>query len=56
MYISVTDQQLDGIVREVQNQFPTCGNRQMQGHLAARGVGVQCNGMSERHSIELIPI
>ena len=41
LYSQLSDQQLDGIVREVQNQFPTCGNRQMQGHVAARGVRVQ---------------
>lgn len=41
MYSQITDQQLDGIVREIQNEFPTCGNRQMQGHLTARGIRVQ---------------
>ena len=29
------------IVREIQSHFPTCGNRQMIGHLLARGYRVQ---------------
>ena len=47
LYCQITDSQLDGIVREVQNQFPTCGNRQMQGHLLARGVRVQQHRVRE---------
>lgn len=51
MYSQVTDQQLDGIVMEVQNQFPTCGNQQMQGHLLAHGIMVQqhCIRELQRH-------
>ena len=41
LYTQLTDQQLDGIVSDIQTQFPTCGNRQMQGHLLARGLRVQ---------------
>ena len=41
LYSTVSDQQLNAVVSEIQNQFPTCGNRQMQGHLAACGVRVQ---------------
>ena len=41
LYSQLTDQQLDGIVRDIQTQFPTCGNRQMQGHLLARGITVR---------------
>ena len=40
-YSNLTDEQLDGIVRDIQVHFPTCGNRQMQGHLYTRGVRVQ---------------
>lgn len=41
LYSQLSDHQLDGVVREIQEQFPTCGNHQMQGHLAARGIRVQ---------------
>ena len=34
-YSALTDDQLD---IQIQAQFPTCGNRQMQGHLLARGI------------------
>jgi len=40
-YSALTDDRLDTIVGEIQAQFPTCGNRQMQGHLLARGIRVQ---------------
>ena len=30
LYSQLTDQQLDGIVRDIQTQFLTCGNHQMQ--------------------------
>ena len=41
LYSQLTDQQLDEIVRDIQNHSPTIGNRQMQGHLLARGIRVQ---------------
>ena len=37
----VSDDQLDEIVAKIQQQFPLCGNRQMLGHLLARGLRVQ---------------
>ena len=40
LYSSISDQELEGVVREIQHQFPTCGNRQMQGHLHSRGIRV----------------
>ena len=40
-YSTVSDNQLDDIVAEIQQQFPLCGNRQMLGHLLARGLRVQ---------------
>ena len=51
LYSHLTDQQLDGIVQEIQEQFPTCGNRQMQGHLQRRGIKVQQHRVreSQRH-------
>ena len=41
LYTQLTDQQLVGIVRDIQTQFPTCGNWQMQGHQLANGIRVQ---------------
>ena len=32
-YSTLTDQQLDAIVRGIQHEFPVCGNRQMLVHL-----------------------
>ena len=41
MYSDITDQELDGIVKLVYNEFPMCGNKQMMGHLLSRGIEVQ---------------
>ena len=41
LYSELTDQELEWVVRDIQSQFPTCGNRQMQGHLLSRGIRVQ---------------
>jgi len=41
LYSDINDDQLDAIVEEVTTHFPMCGNRQMQGHLTARGLRVQ---------------
>ena len=40
-YAPLTTTELTTLVREIQLQFPKCGNRQMQGHLLARGYRVQ---------------
>ena len=40
-YANISDEELDRIVAEIQQQFPTCGNRQMQGHLLSRGISVE---------------
>ena len=40
LYTNLTDDQLDEIVRGIQHQFPTCGNRQMLGHLQSRGLRI----------------
>ena len=40
-YSALSDSELDSMVTEIQSQFPMCGNRQMQGHLLARGHRVQ---------------
>ena len=41
LYTQLSDEELDEIVADVQTLFPTCGNRQMQGHLLSRGIRVQ---------------
>ena len=41
LYTKLTDQQLDGIVRDIQTPFPTYGIWQMQGHQLASGMKVQ---------------
>ena len=40
-YSAISDSELDVIVSEIQQQYPMCGNRQMQGHLLSRGYRVQ---------------
>ena len=39
VFMQLIDQQLDGIVRDI--QFPTYSNWQMQGHQLASGIRVQ---------------
>ena len=46
-YSTISDLELDRIVHEIQIQFPTCGNRQMQGHLLSRGYRVQQSRVRE---------
>ncbi len=43
----MSDLDFDAIVAEISAQFPTCGNRQMQGYLNARGVRVQQHRVRE---------
>lgn len=40
-YSDISDSTLEELVRHIQEEFPGCGNRQMQGHLISRGVRVQ---------------
>ena len=40
-YSTISDDDLDGLVGEIQHNFPMCGNIQMQGHLFSRGHRVQ---------------
>ena len=47
LYSQLTDHELDVLVSDIQTQFPTCGNRQMQGHLLARGIRVQQHQVRE---------
>ena len=46
-YLQVSDGDLDAIVAEILMRFPACGNRQMQGHLLARGMRVQQHRVRE---------
>ena len=41
LYSDLTDQELEWIIRDIQSHFPTCGNRQMMGHLLTRGIRIQ---------------
>ena len=40
-YSMLSDQEIDEIVQRIQQQFPMCGNKQMQGHLLSMGYRVQ---------------
>ena len=46
-YATITSGELDSLVGEIQTQFPMCGNRQMQGHLLARGYRIQQHRIRE---------
>ena len=46
-YATITSGELDSLVGEIQTQLPMCGNRQMQGHLLARGYRIQQHRMRE---------
>lgn len=48
-YSQLTDDELDRILLEIHHHFPTCGNRQMQGYLLARGLRVQQHRIREAH-------
>lgn len=47
LYSDLSDQELEWVVRDIQGQFPSCGNRQMQGHLLSRGIRVQQHRVRE---------
>ena len=40
-YAEVTDEYLEVVMSSIQKEYPWCGNRQMCGHLLARGLRVQ---------------
>ena len=40
-YSTISDSDLDVIISEIQQQYPMCGNRQMQGHLLSQGYRIQ---------------
>ena len=46
-YSDLSDNQLDCSILEIQMQFSTCGNRQVQSHLRSRGYHVQQSRVRE---------
>lgn len=40
-FTNISEQELDAIVASIQQEFPLCGYRQMQGHLKPQGLRVQ---------------
>ena len=48
-YTQLTDHELDRVVLEIHRNIPTCGNRQLQGCLLARGLRVQQHRIREAH-------
>ena len=46
-YSTITDNELDTLVSELQAQYPLCGNRQMQGHLLSLGYRIQQSRVRE---------
>ena len=48
-YSSITDEELDGLVSCMQEQFPNWGNRQMYGYLLSLNIRVQFSRVRESH-------
>ena len=46
-YAEVTDEYLEVVMSSIQKEYPWCGNRQMCGHLLARGLRVQQHRVRE---------
>ena len=46
-YANLTDDELDWLVINIQQEFPMCGNQQMQGHLLSQGFRVQQSRIRE---------
>ena len=49
-YSSITDEELDGLVSHMQEQFPNWGNRQMYGYLLSLNIRVQFSRVRESQS------
>ena len=49
-YSLISDTDLDGIVSDVQQQFPNWGNRQMYGYLFSQNIRVQYSRVGELQS------
>ena len=46
-YSTISDSDLDAIIMGIQEIYPMCGNRQMQGHLLSRGYRIQQSRIRE---------
>ena len=46
-YATLSEDELDQLIRDVSSQFPTCGSKQMAGHLLSRGFRVQQSRIRE---------
>ena len=46
-YADLTDAELHRIVSEIQEEYPSCGNQQMRGHLLSRGYRIQQHRIRE---------
>ena len=46
-YATLTDDELDSLVSNIQNHFPNCGNRRMEGQLLALGFRIQQHRIQE---------
>ena len=46
-YSTISDSDLDAIIMGIQELYPMCGNRQMQGHLLSRGYRIQQSRIRE---------
>lgn len=48
-YTILTDSELEGVIWEILQQYPTCGNQQLQGYLVSRGFRVQQSRLRDMH-------
>ena len=54
LYSNVSDQELDSLVLEIKAQFPNCGYRMTQGHLAHKGHRIPQSRVRETmHRVDL---
>ena len=47
LYSDISDNELDHIIGDIYQQFPTCGSQQMKGHLISRGHRIQQSRIRE---------
>ena len=46
-FTDISDDELDSILRQLQRDYPICGQQLLQGYLRQRGVIVQCRRLRE---------
>ncbi len=49
LYSDISDNELDHIIGDIYQQFPTCGSQQMKGHLISKGHQIQQSRIRESH-------